>query len=228
MNKILVIAGDIWHTMEVIKTGFSYVTEFYDQMTFVEDAKDMLVPADLEQFDLVICCKGNNLTSGHGTWWFENGVSELNPKDFEAYVKNGGSFLSVHAGNSFSEKDVPEPHYTPCVDYIHFVGNRFVYHPPRCPVTCEVIKDHPVTAEVKTFCERDEHYQVEITAQDADILMESTSATGQRMPAAYVREMEKGRLCVLMPGHILSVWKNPEYQKLLTNAIRWCLKTENA
>ena len=52
------------------------------------------------------------------------------------------------------------------------------------------------------------------------------NADGQKMPAAYVREMGKGRLCSLMPGHILSVWKNPEFQKLLVNAIRWCMKKQ--
>ena len=43
MSKILVISGDIWHPTEVIKAGFSYLDGYYDQMTFMEDAKDKTV-----------------------------------------------------------------------------------------------------------------------------------------------------------------------------------------
>ena len=95
-------------------------------------------------------------------------------------------------------------------------------------MTYKVCKEHPVTAGVKDFCERDEHYQIDMTAKDAVVLMESTSAAGAPMPAAYVREMGQGRLCNLMPGHVLNVWKNPEFQKLLVNAINWCMKKQEA
>ena len=49
MKKILVIYGDIWHPAEVIRKGLSYLTEFYDSMEFMEDAKDMLSASDLSQ-----------------------------------------------------------------------------------------------------------------------------------------------------------------------------------
>jgi len=227
MDRILVICGDIWHPAEIIKSGFSLLSDFYGQMTFVEDAKDILTPSDLDAYDLVVCCKGNCLTSGSSSPWFEEGVTELMPEHFESFVKRGGGFLSIHAGNSFFETNKAETFDKPCREYINFVGCRFITHPPRCPVTYHVLnKKHPVTSGVEAFCERDEHYQIEMTADDAMILMESTSADGLKMPAAYVREMGKGRLCSLMPGHILSVWRNPEFQKLLANAVNWCLKKQ--
>lgn len=225
MGKILVLYGDIWHSKEVVRTGLSYLPEYYDCMTFVEDAKDMLTAADLTDYDLVICCKGNNLTEGNGAHWFEEGVNELTPKDLENYVRNGGGYIALHAGNSFFEIEGDEHLNNPAKDYIHFVGNYFITHPARCPVSYHVLNtEHPVTADVKDFCERDEHYQIGMTAEDALILMESTSADGEKMPAAYVREIGSGRLCSLMPGHILSVWQNPQFQKLLKNAIDWCIR----
>ena len=228
MANILVICGDIWHPAEVIKAGFSYLTEYYDQMTFMEDAKDMLTAADLAQYDLVICCKGNHLTSGNRVTWFEDGVNECTPADFEAYVQNGGGFLAVHAGASFTENGMEPNTIGPAREYINFVGCQFVTHPPRCPVTYHVLDvPHPITAGVKTFCERDEHYQIDMAADDALVLMESTSDFAATMPAAYVREMGQGRLCTLIPGHILAVWQNPEFQKLLVNAINWCMHKEN-
>lgn len=225
MAKILVISGDIWHPTEIIQAGFSYWPDFYDQMTFVEDAKDILTATDLQQYDLVVCCKGNHVTSGNRAPWFEEGVNELTPKDFEDYVKNGGGFLAVHAGTSFSDKDMPENVRKPCREFIDFVGCQFLWHPARCAVNYHVLyAEHPVTAGVADFCERDEHYQIEMTADDAEILMESTSVDGQPMPAAYVRQMGKGRLCALIPGHVLPVWQNAEFQKLLVNAMNWCMK----
>lgn len=229
MAKILVICGDIWHTTEVVKAGFSCLTDIYDHMTFVEDAKDMLTAAGLAGYDLVVCCKGNHVTSGNSVPWFEENVNECTPKDLEAYVKNGGGFLAIHAGCSFSEANMAANCLKPCKEYIDFVGCRFVNHPPRCSVSYQVIDgEHPVTAGVKDFCERDEHYQIEMTAPDARILMESTSADAARMPAAYVREMGEGRLCALIPGHILAVWQNPAFQQLLINAINWCMKKQEA
>ncbi len=224
MKKILVIYGDIWHPAEVVRTGLSYLTEYYDSMEFVEDAKDMLSAADLSRYDLIINCKGNNLTSGNQSPWFEKGVNEATPADFKRYVENGGGFLAVHAGNSFFE--IGEEHFDlPCREYIDFVGCRFVTHPSRCPVNYQVLPTpHPVTEGVADFVVRDEHYQIEMTAEDARVLMNSSSADGKDMPAAYVREIGQGRLCALMPGHILDVWKNPQFQKLLNNAINWCIK----
>lgn len=229
MANILVLCGDIWHPAEVIKSGFSYLTDYFDQMTFMEDAKDMLTAADLAAYDLVICCKGNHLTGGNNVSWFEESVNECTPRDFEEYVRQGGGFLAVHAGCSFSEKGMPENCLTPCKEYIDFVGCRFVTHPARCPVTYQVVDDtHPVTAGVENFCERDEHYQIDMTAADARILMESVSESAATMPAAYVREMGQGRLCALIPGHIRAVWQNPAFQKLLVNAINWCMKKQEA
>lgn len=229
MAKILVICGDIWHPTEVIKAGFSCLKDFPHQLTYVEDAKDMLTASELEDYDLVICSKGNNVTGGNSVAWFEETVNECTPKDFENYVRNGGGFLALHAGCSFSEKNMAPNCLKPCEEYIGFVGCRFVTHPPRCPVTFRVLNgEHPVTAGVKDFCERDEHYQIEMTAEDAQILMESTSDHAAAMPAAYVREMGSGRLCALIPGHIRAVWQNPEFQKLLINAINWCMKKQEA
>ena len=78
------------------------------------------------------------------------------------------------------------------------------------------------------FSIRDEHYQMEILAEDADIFLTSHSETGGSHTAGYTREMGQGRLCVLTPGHTLSVWQNKEFQKIFLNAVKWCLEGEEA
>ncbi len=227
MANILVLCGDIWHPAEVIRAGFSALEELYPQMTFVEDAKDLLTAADLAAYDLIICCKGNHLTGGNSVPWFEENVNECTPADLRRYVESGGGFLAVHAGCSFSEGSMPENCRKPCREYIDLVGCRFVTHPPRCPVAYRVVDGtHPVTAGVEDFCQRDEHYQIELTARDACVLMESASAEAATMPAAYVRQLGSGRLCALIPGHILAVWQDAQFQKLLRNAIGWCMRKQ--
>jgi type 1 glutamine amidotransferase len=62
---------------------------------------------------------------------------------------------------------------------------------------------------------------IRVTADDAEVLLESES--GGVQTAGYVRALGKGKICVLTPGHILSVWQNPMFKKLVTNAINWCL-----
>lgn len=227
MEKILVICDDLWHTGELVQRGFSCMEKRQERLDFVMDARDMLEPEDLAQYALVICCKGNNLTAGNGYPWFEEGVTEVGPCELRRYVEEGGGFLAIHAGNSFSEKDCPPDgiHQRPCGEYISFVGNRFLMHPPRCAVSYKILApEHTIMRGVEDFEVRDEHYQIEMVADDAQILMSASSRTGEDMPGCYVREMGRGRLCAIMPGHNLSVWKNPHFQRLVGNAIDWCMR----
>jgi len=87
------------------------------------------------------------------------------------------------------------------------------------------------------FRETDEHYRIEITAADADVIAASYSpqqgedgkyqekpyfnTQAAICPAVYVRTQEKGRVRVLTQGHLPPVWQNPQFQTLPANALRW-------
>ena len=177
----------------------------------------------IKEYPLIICCKSNNVTSGNPEPWFENTVTEVMGGEFRSYVEQGGAFLAVHSGNVFmGEGDGVK-------EYMDFVGNRFLAHPLRCEVILKKEKEHPIMRGVKAeFSIRDEHYQMEILAKDADVFLTSHSQTGGMQTAGYTRKMGNGRLCVLTPGHTLSVWQNKEVRKIFLNAIAWCLKKEVA
>ncbi len=221
MNKdrirVLVICGDYWHPAEVIRRGLETFREEDIQLDFMTDAKDMLTVPMLRQYDVIMNCKCNQLTESNQHTWFENGVTEVGPKEFEAYVRAGGGFLSVHSGNAFQKEN-------DCPEYIDFVGNYFVQHPPRCEVRVTPISAHPIVLGMKPFTIRDEHYELDITATDAQHLLKTESATGGVQSGGYIRVMDDGRLCVLTPGHVLSVWEHPSFRELLARAIRWCAK----
>ena len=87
-----------------------------------------------------------------------------------------------------------------------------------------MVKDHPAAEGVENFKIRDEHYEIDHIAPDADIFLKSVSESGGRQIAGYTRELGEGRICVLTPGHILAVWENESFRKLLVQAIAWCKK----
>lgn len=218
MKQILVLCDDIWHPAEVIQRGLCDLQDKEFHFDFVCDAKDILTPEMIARYPLIMNCKGNELTSGNNQPWFEDGVTEVGPKEFEEYVKAGGGFLSVHAGN------------TACLnggeDYVAFVGNRFVTHPPRCEVKITVEQEHPITEGITDFVIRDEHYELTDIAKDAEVLLNAHSEMGGTQVAGYVRTMGEGRICALTPGHILTVWQNEMFRKLLFNAIRWTMRKD--
>ncbi|MDD3796767.1 MAG: ThuA domain-containing protein, partial [Lachnospiraceae bacterium] len=173
MNKILVIGGDLWHPLEIIKKGFQGIAGLKAELEFIEDAKDSLTVEKLSQYPLIINCKGNTLTSGNPAPWFEESVTEVGPEELSTYVENGGSFLAIHAANSFHENQVEQqPRFLkPCEQYIDLIGNRFLSHPLRCMVSAKNINsDHPIMRDVQEFSARDEHYQIELLSDDVELL----------------------------------------------------------
>lgn len=218
MQKILVLCDDVWHPAEVIEKGMMPLAADRYHFEFVKDAKDILTPEMIAEYPLIICCKSNNVTSGNPKPWFQDAVTEVMGGEFRSYVERGGAFLAVHSGNSFLGEGKRVEEYT------DFVGNRFLSHPPRCEVVLKKEKEHSVMYGVEAeFAIRDEHYQIELLAADADVFLTSHSKAGGSQPAGYTRKMGRGRLCALMPGHTLSVWQNKEFQKIFLNAVRWCL-----
>lgn len=211
MLDVLLLCDDLWHPAEVIESGIAPLKKLYN-FTVVKTAKDILTPEMIARYPVIICCKGNSVNSSNTFPWFEEGVTEVCPKDFEEYVRNGGGFLSLHAGNTSREGDA----------YTGFVGNYFVGHPPRCTVDVKVTAPHPVTDNVRDFTLRDEHYNIKLTAGDAEVFLKTYSETGGEQIGGYTRHMGKGRLCVLTPGHTLSAWQQVDFKQLLCNAINWC------
>lgn len=216
--KVLVLCDDYWHPAEVIEKGLELLQKRKEgrefEFDFVKDAKDILTPEFIREYPVIINAKGNALIAANQNPWFEDGVTEVGPGELKAYVEAGGGFISLHSGNSFRADQ--------CREYTDFVGNSFVGHPRRCDIQMKVVKEHPITADVEDFVVRDEHYAIDHLAEDRDEFMTSRSESGGTQSAGYTRQIGAGRLCVLTPGHILSVFQNEQYQKMLCNAIRWC------
>lgn len=224
MPKMLVIAGDTWHSPEIVSRGLEALPDSAIDFDLITAPKDILTPAFIRAYPIILCCKGNVISTGEP--WFDANVAELNPRDFHNYVKEGGCFIALHAGTSYYNDVTRIESFwkKPNEDYMDLIGARFLGHPPRCPVSHNVVSSHPIMKGVNNFTERDEHYQLDVFANDIQPLFTTSSIPGgQNRIGGYLRETGKGVVIVLTPGHTFSVWKNPNYQKILTNTFSWCL-----
>ena len=58
-------------------------------------------------------------------------------------------------------------------------------------------------------------------------MLRNRSDDGKVAAAGWVREPGRGRLCYLANGHTREALLHPMYQKLLRNAVRWCLRLKD-
>ena len=207
MLNVLVLCDDCWHPAETVMRSLNQLSKQDFALDYVCAPRDILSKAMIRQYDAIVLARGNSFSPAlHDKRWFDRDWCEVMPEDFEAYVREGHGFLSLHAGNCFRSNDCPE--------MVSFLGNDFISHPPQCPVTVRATKPHPITEGVKTFTARDEHYIIRLTAPDADVFLESASDTEAGCQVAgYTRRIGRGRLCVLTPGHTLSALSAPNTSK---------------
>ena len=214
MVPVLVLCDDYWHPAEVVERGFKGLKQDKYSFDFVSDPKDILTPDMIKGYPVIANCKSDMINCSNKSPWFEPGIAEVGVEEFDAYIRDGGGFLSLHSANTAKEK----------TGYGKLVGNIFLGHPPRCPVEVKINGSHPIVRGVSDFSIRDEHYRIECFAEDAALLFHTVSESGGTQTGAYALEYGKGRLCVMTPGHILSVWQHPSYERLILNALEWCAR----
>ena len=225
--RVLLLCDDYWHPGQIPIDGVAPLQEHGFQFDIITDAKDFN-PGTLAKYPVVILSKCDETSGTDKSSWKSHTVQNA----FIDYVEKGGGLLVIHTGLVAGE-------HTEALDRL--IGSRFAFHPQDCPVTVQPVKPHPITNGVELFCEVDEQYRLEIIATDVDVFLASYSppqgeeAKYESEPyhnsqawigaAGYVRKHGKGRVCVLTPGHHLAVWHNPQYQRVLANALRWCFES---
>ena len=221
--RVLLICDEHYHPGDVPIEGLAALKE-KAQFDIVKDGK-AFKPDILSDYAVVILCKSDEASPEDRSSWKTAEIQQA----FINYVESGGGLLVIHSGT------VPGDD-TGAMDQL--VGSKFIYHPNGVPVTVEAIKPHPVTEGVEMFCEEDEHYHMQILADDVDILMASYApaqgspekykeepyhnSPAKICPCGYVRSQGKGRVCVFTPGHTAAVWRNQNFLRVIDNALHWC------
>jgi hypothetical protein len=142
------------------------------------------------------------------------------------FVRSGRGFLGVHSAT--------DTFYT-WPDYLDLIGGYFNGHPWHQGVTIEVADAaDPLVAFVgNSLRVNDEIYQINdfdyrgsrvLLRLDQNSVDLSKAGVHQRFygwPLAWKRSFGGGRVFYSALGHEASVWQDPRYQRILTNAILW-------
>jgi len=226
--KILVICDDYYHPGQVVVDGLKPLEKQGFHFDVIMDGAEVH-PAHFGNYHCIILSKMDERTAEDQTSWLSKDIQH----SLMDYVKHGGGLLMLHSG-IVEGVDTEEFH--------RFIGCRFVHHPKPTSLLVQPLKHHAITAGVDVFQEEDEQYYIEILRDDVNILCASY-AQGQGDPSkieedgwnnsiekiccsGYVLLEGNGRICMLAPGHFQAVFHNPEYQKTITNALKW-LSAEN-
>ena len=207
--KILVICDDFYHHEEVIKPGLAFLQDEHDVTYATDMSKYSLAEKPLSGYDIVIVAKDMHISKSNQESWLNKEVE----KQFEDFANNKGGIIFLHAGAVLCKHSQIIKNISGC---------SFADHPEQCPVDHCITAVHPIIADASDFTEKDEHYFIDFIAKDADIFLKSRSNHGIQ-PAGYTRiHNGSGRVCVLTPGHNLSVFQNEQYKKIIKNAVNWC------
>ena len=146
------------------------------------------------------------------------------------FVRSGRGFLGVH-----SAMDT----FYAWPDYLELVGGYFNGHPWHQTVTIEVVDPgNPLVTflgnslqiedeiyQISDFDYRGSHVLLRLDPSSVDI---SKTGVHQRFfgwPLAWTRSYGQGRVFCTALGHGASVWQDPRYQRILTNAILWSVRS---
>lgn len=213
-DKVLVFTKTAGYRHESIETGVETLVELGKQNRFdVTHSEDSLVftVENLSQYKLVIFLS----TTG-------DILNENQQNAFEAYIKNGGNFMGIHAAAD-TEYDWPW--------YGKLVGAYFLSHPDQS--NAEIIKIDHTHQSCKHLPEKwlryDEWYNYKNISPDINVLLELDETTykggenGTHHPIAWYHEYEGGRVFYTGMGHTKESYSEPDFKKHLLGGILYCL-----
>lgn len=163
---------------------------------------DCLNPAALQPYDALL------LYANHG---------QIKPEQFaalNAFIEGGKGFLPIHCASACFGND-PR--------FIALVGGRFKSHGTGVFQATIVDRSHPILQGVSEFSTWDETYVHDQINPEARHLLMERSEGGHREPWAWTRTQGKGRIFYTASGHDERTWQNPDFQRLLRNAIVWAV-----
>ncbi len=216
MKTVLLIAGDYWHPTETVRPlAAEMFPEDAWKLIFTEDPKALL--ALEEAPDLIVSIKdtveNNQLPTPN--WcddaWMNRALTDVR--------EHGTGLLLIHA--ALADLTIDHPLVTEVIEGL------FTGHPAQCPLTFKPIKEHAILDGVTafTFPDNDEHYMMDmLDGARVDMIAQTQSQHGAQ-PGLWVKEMGRGRVCCVTPGHTTKNLLYDAYLQVLKNAAAWCSRS---
>ncbi|MDP6116563.1 MAG: ThuA domain-containing protein [Planctomycetota bacterium] len=210
-TKSLGLIADRYHEADYIKKGLSPAFNAAGlEIAFSEDGQKISA-ASLRETDLLVIFR-----DGNGFDQPEHWITPQQEQAIADFVGDGGAFLPLHNALALYPKDGP---------YREVTAGHFLRHPAVREFKVRVTnQEHPVTERVNDYTTQDEQHFIECDEDRVTILLHSDDPEEGSSVAGYAYEFGKGRVCWLAQGHTIEGLLQPEYQIMLSNAIRWCLR----
>jgi len=171
---------------------------------------------DLLSFDVVVL---------YDLW--QKITDEQKKKFLSLFDKGVGLVVLHHAIANY--QDWPE--------YEKIIGGKFLLRPETRdgkklgrsgtgfgPLNVHVCsKEHPITKGMDDFKHNGEYYNKCLVSKDVTVLLTTDCPKNQR-EIAWCRQQGKSRVVYIMNGHDQRAYNNPNYRKVLANAIKWAAR----
>jgi type 1 glutamine amidotransferase len=212
----LALIGDRYHSPVYIRDGLTpALIKENIPVTFIEDVTQLNAESLKAHQLLIILRDGMNWPDGYGkphVKW----MTEAQQQAISDFVQNGGGFLALHNAQAL---------YPPGGLYYQLLGGDFGGHPKPYVYTVRIEdRNHPITAGVEDFEIYDEQHTLKYFLDREHLLMRSIARDNLESQAGWWREMGKGRLVYLAPGHTPEALNHPMMQRLIRNSMRWLLR----
>jgi type 1 glutamine amidotransferase len=216
----LVLIGDLPHEPGHLEEGLQPVFEATGVVPHFTVDVNALSAKNLAMVQLLVILRDGLQRPERGDRTHFMWMTPEQQRAVTAFVEGGGGFLNLHNAMGL---------YPPRGVYLDLVGGLYIGHGPLERFRVEVVDpDHPVTHGVGAFFVADEQHTPSYDEGRVHLLLRNRSDDGTVAAAGWVREPGRGRLCHLANGHTREALLHPMYQKLLRNAVRWCLRLEDS
>lgn len=200
-TRILVMGGRTtgYHEFQVMGPIYKDFLEKAGFRVTLSEDRDLFLKERMADFDVVV-----DYTTGED-------LSDAQRDGLLGAIRSGKGFVGVHsAADSFKKTE----------GYIPMVGGRFLMHPsPRSYVFRVLNPHHPTMADVPDFEMVEELYLME-TVGHFELLM-STRFKGIDRPISWAKGYGLGRVFYTALGHGEEQTRNPNFQRIVVNAVRW-------
>ena len=146
------------------------------------------------------------------------------------FVRSGGGFIGVHSATDT---------FYAWPDYLDLIGGYFNGHPWHQAVTIEVVDPgDPLVGflgnslqfedeiyQISDFDYRGSHVLLRLNPSSVDLSKPGVHQRFYGWPLAWTRSFGQGRVFYMALGHEASAWQDTRYQRVLTNAILWSMRS---
>ncbi len=225
MRHLYALIGDSFHPPEYIREGLQRALapgfdSLSGQSVSIQTRPESIPWKDLQSGDLLILFKETRIESKNdpdALWMTKLWLTAEHETVIGKFVQQGGGLIVLHSGLVI---------HPTCGEFRELTKGHFLHHPKGHPVikVSPTRASHPLLDGIEAFEITDEQYFVEVDEADTDMLLRGESQEHGQCRVGWAHTYGEGRVCCLTPGHTLEVLSQPGVQRLIRNAVRWCVE----